>query len=187
MAKKSLLVLSSPSGGGKTTIARHLLKKHRDMRFSISATTRPPRPREVDGRDYYFLSKEEFEQKIKNNELIEYEEIFGNYYATPKSEVESAMAADEKLIFDVDVKGALSVRKAYPESSLLIFISPPTIEELERRLRGRSTESEPEIQRRISRAKMEMEYSEKFDYIVINENLSDAKEETEYIIAKEMY
>jgi guanylate kinase len=186
MKKKSLLALSSPSGGGKTTIARYLMTKHKDMRFSISATTRSKRPREEHGRDYYFISKYEFENKIKNNKLVEYEEIYGNYYGTLKSEVDRAIEAGEKLIFDIDVKGALSLRAAYPEESLLIFISPPSVEELERRLRGRSTESDEDISRRVSRAKMEMEYAEKFDYVVVNKVLKEAKEEIEYIVIKEM-
>jgi guanylate kinase len=187
MGKKSLLVLSSPSGGGKTTIARHLMKNHRDMRFSISATTRQKRPKEQHGRDYYFLSKDEFEDKINNDQLVEYEEIFGNYYGTLKSEVENAIIAGEKLIFDIDVKGAFSVRNAYPEESLLMFISPPSVSELERRLRRRSTESDEEIARRIARAKMEMEHAERFDYVVVNKILSEAKDEVEYIVIKEMY
>lgn len=180
--KKQLVVLSSPSGGGKSTVARHFLKSFPQMSFSVSATTRLPRPGEIDGMHYFFLSKDEFEQKIKNNELAEYEEIFGNYYGTLKSEINKCLTAGRVLLFDVDVKGAVSLRNAYPEDCLLIFISPPSLEILEQRLRNRKTESEEQLSRRLARAKLEMEYAHEFEYVIINDKLDQMLIEAEMIV-----
>lgn len=182
---KNILVLSSPSGGGKTTVAKYLLEKYDNFMFSISATTRSPRPNETDGKDYHFLTNEQFESKIREDGLLEYEEIYGNYYGTLKSEVESAIKAGKVLIFDVDVKGALSLQKAYPDNSLLIFIVPPDLETLEKRLRDRHTEKEGEIDKRLGRAKMELEQKDKFDYKVVNNDLQDTFKQVEAIIIDE--
>lgn len=186
MNKKRLLVLSSPSGGGKSTVARHLMKTFPNLQFSISATTRNKRPKETYGIEYYFLKKDDFLQKLKNNEFIEHEEIFGNYYGTLKTEVDRWLEADENLIFDVDVKGALNIKKHYPDISLLIFISPPDIETLEKRLRKRSTESDEEINTRLARAKMEIEMQDKFDYVIFNIELKDTLKQAEDICRKNL-
>lgn len=181
--QKRLFVLSSPSGGGKSTIARILMRKYPKMRFSISATTRSPRPRERDGVHYFFLTRDDFIKKAENGEFVEYEEIFGNYYGTLRSEIAKAIENNEILLFDIDVKGALSLKKAFPEDAALIFIAPPSIEALKERLMRRSTESDEEIQNRLERSQMEMEMTESFDYFVINETLDLAVAEIEKIVA----
>ena len=180
--KKHLVVLTSPSGGGKSTVARYLLKTFSDMVFSVSATTRLKRPRELHGKDYYFLSKEDFINKINNNELVEFEEIFGNYYGTLKSSVSKAIEQDKLLLFDVDVKGALSIKKLYPEQSLLIFLMPPDIETLKIRLNKRGTETEEQIQTRLSRAELEMSEKSKFDFVINNSVLDATLNNAEKII-----
>jgi len=187
MKTKRFIVLSSPSGGGKTTVAKFLMGKYPQISFSISATTRKKRDGEVDGRDYYFLSKDEFEVKIKNNELIEYEEIFGNYYGTPISELKRAMDEDKILLFDVDVKGALSIRKHYPTESLLVFLSPPSIEILEQRLRNRQTENEEQLTKRLARAKSEIDQADRFDYLIVNNILEETLDKSDKIIHDEIF
>lgn len=184
MSKKSLIVLSSPSGGGKTTLAKYLISLYPEIKFSVSATTRNKRPGETNAVDYYFLSNEEFADKIKENELIEFEEIFGNFYGTMKSATQKAIQNDEKLIFDIDVLGAISIKKVFPKESLLIFISPPSLEILESRLRNRKTESEEQIQIRLSRAEMEMGLKDQFDYVIINEDLESSKSKIAEIVKK---
>jgi guanylate kinase len=180
---KQLIVVSAPSGAGKTTIAKRILSAHSDkLTFSVSATTRPMREGERDGIDYYFLTKEEFLHKIKGNELIEYEEIFGNYYGTLVSEIERAESQKKSLIFDIDVKGGISIRARYPNDSLLIFIAPPSMEELYIRLMGRGSESSETIDRRLARAEMEMEMKDIYDHIVINDDLEKATKEVEMLI-----
>lgn len=169
--RKQLIVLSAPSGGGKTTVARRLLEAYPQLRFSVSATTRQMRPGETHGKDYFFLSREEFLRRIDEGDLLEYEEIFGNLYGTLRSEVERSLHDGVPLIFDVDVKGALSVRKAFPDDTLLMFISPPDMAILEQRLRARSTESDEQIRLRLARAAMEMQYIGQFDIVIINDDL----------------
>jgi guanylate kinase len=182
---KQLIVISAPSGAGKTTITKRMLEKHpNELTFSISATTRAMRNGERDKVDYYFLSKEDFVQKIKNNELIEYEEIFGNYYGTLVSEIDRAKSQKKSLIFDIDVKGGISIRNRFPNDSLLIFIAPPSLEVLRGRLTNRGTETAEVIERRLARAKMEMEMAEVYDHIVVNDNLDIAATEVEMLIAK---
>ena len=168
---KNLIVLSAPSGAGKTTVARHLLKQFSQCAFSVSATTRPMRAGEEHGKDYFFLSREEFLNNIDNGNLVEYEEIFGNYYGTLRSQTDKRIQEQGLILFDVDVKGAVSLRNAYPEESLLIYIAPPDLSILADRLRSRMTESEEQIAQRLSRAAMEMEYMRHFDYIIINDTL----------------
>ena len=187
MKNKRFIVLSSPSGGGKTTVAKYLMSKYPQISFSISATTRNKRPGEIDAKDYYFLSKEDFQSKIDNNELIEYEEIFGNYYGTLISELHRAKQEDKILLFDVDVKGALSIKKLYPEESLLIFLSPPSIEVLEQRLRNRKTESEEQLANRLSRAKSEIDQADKFDYLIVNNILEETLSKSENIIKNNIF
>jgi guanylate kinase len=181
---KQLIVISAPSGAGKTTVARHLLQRFPQLRFSVSATTRPKRPGEVDGRDYFFWSREQFEQAIARGELVEYEEIFGHLYGTLRSQVEQALSAGEFLLFDIDVKGALALRRAYPEQTFLIYVAPPSIEELERRLRQRGTESEEQIRRRLERAAMELQFQDHFDLVIRNEQLEQTLARAEQIVAQ---
>ncbi len=168
---KHLIVLSAPSGAGKTTVARHLLDRFGQLAFSVSATTRPKRPNEIHGTDYFFLSREEFKNRISTGDLIEYEEIFGNYYGTLKSVVQGALERGEFLIFDVDVKGALSLQKYFPEETLLLFVAPPDMKTLEERLRMRRTESDEQVKLRLDRAEMEMGHKESFDKVLINTEL----------------
>jgi guanylate kinase len=174
MPQKRLVIFSAPSGAGKTTIARHLLDQYPQMTFSVSATTRPRRPQETHAKDYYFLSKEEFEMAIANGELAEYEQIFGNYYGTLKREINTALEVGKVLVFDIDVKGALSLQRAYPDDSLLIFVAPPSMDVLKQRLRERNTESEEQLQLRFARAEMELQEQHKFDEIIVNDNLDQA-------------
>ncbi|HZK76081.1 MAG TPA: guanylate kinase [Candidatus Kapabacteria bacterium] len=183
MNSHSLIVLSAPSGAGKTTIAREILARHpAEVIFSVSATTRAMRPQERDGADYYFLTREKFEELIASQALIEHEEIFGNYYGTPKSEVERARQMGKRLLFDIDVKGGLSIRRQFPKESLLIFIAPPDMATLEARLRTRMTESDEIIARRLERAQMEMAMMDQYDHIVVNDDLERAVGEVEGII-----
>ncbi len=184
--KKQLIVLSAPSGAGKTTLARYLLNVFPEFKFSVSATTRNPRPNEINGKDYYFFSEDKFLQLIEKNELIEYEQIYGNYYGTLKSEVERRLKNGEIVLFDIDVKGALSIKKLYPQESLLIFISPPSFEILKQRLISRGTESEEELAKRLQRIELEMSMKDKFDFIIINDDLEKAKKELVELIKIEL-
>lgn len=181
---KKLIVLSSPSGGGKSTLAKRLIEIYPELNFSISATTRKIRQGETDGKDYFFLSREEFQKKIDDNDLVEYEEIFGNLYGTLKSEISRSVEQGKTMLFDVDVKGAISLQKYFPEESLLIFIYPPDMEELERRLRNRRTETDEEIARRLSRAAEEFEYQPRFAHQIKNDVLETAVKEIEQIAEK---
>ncbi len=177
--EKKVIILSAPSGAGKTTIVQELLKRNKNLKFSVSATTRGKRNGEKNGKDYYFLTQDIFKKKINNNEFVEYEMVYeGLYYGTLKSEVERIWAGGDHAIFDVDVKGGINIKKQYKERALLIFIMPPSIEELEKRLRKRKTENDLEIEFRIKRAKEEMTYADKFDKVVINDDLNTAIEET---------
>ncbi|MFA3782719.1 guanylate kinase [Melioribacteraceae bacterium 4301-Me] len=183
--KVKLFVFSAPSGSGKTTIVKSVLLKHSDFVFSVSATTRKPRNSEKDGKDYFFISEEEFKEKIRNNEFIEYEKVYDYYYGTLKDFVEKSIAGGHSVVFEVDVKGALSIKQKYPEA-VLIFIVPPSIEELKKRLLDRKTETTQELKKRIERAEMELSYKDKFDYVVSNENLEEAKKKVYEIINKEI-
>lgn len=185
--RKQLIVLSAPSGAGKTTLARHLLSTFPQFKFSISATTRPPRINEIDGKDYYFLSKEEFEILIQTDQLVEFEEIFGNYYGTFRSEVDKSIEQGEIVVFDIDVKGALTIKSKYPTQTLLIFVSPPSLEILQRRLIGRGTESPEQLTRRLERIRTEMSLQDKFDYIIVNDELEKAKAELIEIVKNETF
>jgi guanylate kinase len=179
----NLIVLSAPSGAGKTTIAHAILSKHpADVMFSVSATTRAQRPGERDGIDYYFVTRDKFEELIASGALIEYEEIFGNYYGTPVSEVERARGMGKRLIFDIDVKGGISIRRKFPKESLLIFIAPPDLKILEERLRARKTESDETVTRRLGRAAMEMDMAKEYDHIVVNDNLERAIADVEKLV-----
>lgn len=186
MTKGKLIVVSAPSGSGKTTIARKIIEKFPFVKFSISATTRPKRDGEVDGKDYFFLSREEFEKKIQNGELLEWEEIYGNYYGTLKSIVEEALKRGDILLFDIDVNGAISIREKFPDDTVLIFIKPPSMEALKERLKRRKTESEEQLKKRIERVPLELEKAKYFDYIFINDKLEDTIKSVERAIFNEI-
>lgn len=186
MSETHLIAISGPSGCGKTTIAREILRRHPELMFSVSATTRPMREVEHEGTDYYFISREEFEEKIRREELIEWENIYGDFYGTPRSEVDRAAAAGKILLLDVDVKGALSIRKRFPEESFLIFIEPPSIDVLRQRLAARKTETPETIERRMARAAMELAKAPEFDFSIVNENLATAIEETDRIVREKL-
>lgn len=179
---KKLIVISAPSGAGKTTLANFIVSKYPKFKFSVSATTRLPRPNEVNGKDYYFLSKEEFEKLIYEGRLVEYEQLFGHYYGTLMSEVDNSLQKGQIVVFDIDVKGALSIRNMYPNESILIFIAPPTMEALIERLRNRATENSEQLAQRIERAKMEMSLMKEFDFIIVNDDLEKAKREIDNIV-----
>ncbi len=184
MSKKQLIVISAPSGGGKSVVTRYILSKFPNVIFSISATTRPKRPNEIDGKDYYFLSKDKFQELISQNQLIEWEELFGNYYGTLKSEVQKALDNNKIMLFDIDVKGALSLKKHYPDNTLLIFLTPPSRDVLIERLRKRGTESEEQLKNRLARAEMEISMSKEFDYIVVNDILEETLQKVEQIFTE---
>lgn len=175
------IVLSAPSGGGKTTIAKMLVKRHDEMSISISATTREKRPHENEGKDYFFLSKDEFSENVQNDNFLEYEEVHGDYYGTLKNRVEELVDRGKTVIFDIDVKGAISIKKKYPEA-ILLFIKPPSLEELKARLNKRKSESEEAINKRLRRIEFEYEQAEKFDYVIINDNLHHTIEQIEDLI-----
>ena len=172
--QKRLLIISAPSGAGKTTIAGRLMSVFPQLTFSVSATTRSRRPGEVDGTHYYFLTHDEFKQRIAAGDLVEYEEIYGNYYGTLRSEIQTALDAGRTLIFDVDVKGALSLKQQFPDQCLLVFIAPPSLEVLHERLAGRKTEDEAQLARRMDRAREEMDYRSRFDIVIVNDDLERA-------------
>jgi len=186
MAKGKLIVISAPSGCGKTTMAKAILSKHPAMLFSVSATTRPVRSGEINGKDYFFLSRREFEDRIKGGDLVEWEEIYGNYYGTLKSEILRALNNGYSMIFDVDVKGALSIRRNFPVDSVLIFIKPPSIEVLTNRLMDRKTENPETLKRRLDRVPMELEQGVHFDFQVINDDLDKAIIEVDEIVQKDL-
>ena len=179
---KRIIVIAAPSGGGKSVVANYILHNFSNICFSISSTTRNKREGEENNEHYYFLSKEKFLEKINNGEFVEYEEIHGNYYGTLKSEIDKIFAENKVILFDIDVKGAYSIRNQYPEESILIFLKPPSIELLEQRLRNRKTESEEQIRTRIERSKLEIEMSSDFDYIVENDNLQETLDKVSQII-----
>ena len=179
------ILFSAPSGAGKTTIVRHLLEHNPSLAFSISACSRAPRGLEVDGKDYYFLGLEKFQQKIKEEAFLEWEEVYAeNYYGTLKEEVERIWSLGKTVVFDVDVVGALNIKKQLGERALSIFVQAPSFEELERRLRSRSTESEEKIQMRMAKAKEEMAKAESFDVILENIDLSNACQKAEQLVAQ---
>ena len=184
MQKGKLIVFSAPSGSGKTTLVHHLLKQNLALGFSISATSREPRGKEQEGVDYYFLSPDDFCKKIQSNEFVEYEEVYPNtYYGTLVSEIERLWQQDQHILFDIDVVGGLNIKEKYPENTLSIFVQPPSISELEDRLRKRGTDSEKKIRGRLEKAKEELTYASKFDAILINENLEEAKKEVVQMVS----
>jgi guanylate kinase len=174
-----LIIFSAPSGAGKTTIVHHILNRFPQLQFSVSACSRKQRKGEIHGNDYYFLSVEEFRTKINENAFLEWEEVYpGSYYGTLVSEVSRIWNQGKHVVFDVDVKGGLNIKKKFPEQSLSVFIMPPSVPELENRLRNRQTESEESLNKRIRKAEYELEFASEFDKVVINNDLETAIEET---------
>ncbi len=173
--KNVLTVISGPSGVGKGTIVDEILKRREDIVESVSCTTRAPRAGEEHGREYFFITKEEFQSRIQKGDFLEYDEHFGNFYGTPKSFVEETLK-DKSVILEIDVVGALNAKKEFPES-LLIMVAPPSVEELKKRLVGRNSESEEEIEKRLSRLDYELSKGENYDYIVVNDELERAVNE----------
>ena len=183
--KGKLFVFSAPSGSGKTTIVRHLLNQEKfNLEFSISATSREPRGFEKDGIDYYFISLKEFKNKIKNDEFLEWEEVYrDNFYGTLKTEVERIWAQKKHVIFDIDVVGGLRIKKKFPEETLAVFVKPPSVDELKIRLKKRKTESEEKINMRIAKASVELATAPQFDKIIKNYDLDVALKEAEDLVS----
>ena len=183
--KGKLLIFSAPSGAGKTTIVKHLLQKNFGLNFSVSATSRKPRIGETHGKDYFFLSEKEFREKIESDEFLEWEEVYkGAFYGTLKSEVECIRNSGKNVIFDVDVVGGLNIKNHYGNEALAVFVQPPSVDELKKRLRSRSTESEKKINMRIAKAEKELSYASQFDIIIINDKLESALEIVENKVAE---
>lgn len=183
--KGKLIVFSAPSGSGKTTIVRYLLGlDDLNLEFSISATSREKRGEEIDGKDYYFITAREFKDKIKNDEFLEWEEVYrDNFYGTLKTEVERIWAKGKHVIFDIDVVGGLRIKKKFPEETLAVFVKPPSVDELKIRLKKRSTESEDKINMRVAKASVEMATAPQFDKVIKNYELDVALKEAEELVA----
>lgn len=181
-----MIVFTAPSGAGKTTIVRHLLSKYRDqLAFSVSATTRPRRTNEEDGKDYYFMSEEEFKVLIDEDQFIEWEEVyFGRYYGTLKTEVDRLVEQGKKLLFDIDVHGAQSIKKRYGDRCLAIFVKPPSFSVLVQRLKNRQTENLDSFKKRVDKVKKEMLFEHSFDFVLLNDELDKTLLEAEKIIEK---
>lgn len=185
MSKGKLIIFSAPSGSGKTTLVHHLLSKSElKLAFSVSATSRTKRPNETHGKDYYFLSVDEFKKSISKDEFLEWEEVYSDqFYGTLRSEIDRIHSEGKHVMFDVDVVGGLNIKKQFGDDALAVFVKPPSIEELENRLRNRSTESEEGLKKRVGKAAEEMEYTNQFDVVLVNDNLERAKAEAEKLVA----
>lgn len=180
---KNVLIVSAPSGGGKSTIVGHLLKSFNIFDFSVSATSRAPRGSEVNGKEYFFLTQDEFKRRVLNGDFVEYEEVYpGLFYGTLNSEVERIWGNNKVILFDIDVMGGMNLKKLYGEKSLSLFIAPPSLETLRERLIKRGTDTPEAIEKRVAKAEKEMQYSGNFDKILVNDDLQTALEEVEKII-----
>lgn len=178
-----IIIFSAPSGSGKSTIVKYLLSRHPELEFSVSATSRAPRGTEKHGEAYYFLTTEEFKKKIAENAFVEYEEVYsGCYYGTLKSEIERISAKGHHVVFDVDVVGGCNLKRIFGKEALSIFIAPPSVEVLRQRLKGRGTDSDEMIEKRVDKAEYEMTFAPKFDKIIVNDRLEDAQQEAEAAI-----
>lgn len=185
--RNGLLIFSAPSGSGKSTIVNWLMQEHPELRlaFSISCTSRAPRGTEQNGVEYFFLTPEEFREKINANEFLEYEEVYQDrYYGTLKSQVENQLSAGDTVIFDVDVKGGVNIKKFYGDRAMSIFVQPPSVEELRKRLNGRGTDAPEVIEQRLARASYELTFAPQFDHVVVNDDLEKAEQEV-YRLVKE--
>ena len=185
MSQGKLIIFSAPSGSGKTTLVHHLLPKSElKLAFSVSATSREKRPNEEHGKDYYFLSADEFRKRISADEFLEWEEVYTDqFYGTLRSEINRIHSEGQTVVFDVDVVGGLNLKKEFGASALAIFVQPPSIEELERRLRNRSTESEESLAKRVAKSSEELEYANQFDVVIINDELEIAKAEAYNLVS----
>jgi guanylate kinase len=178
-----MIIISAPSGAGKTTIVKHLLRQFPELGFSVSATSRAIREGELNGREYYFMSAEEFRLMIENNKLLEWQEVYpGSYYGTQVSEIERIASNGQFPVFDVDVVGGLNIKKMFGDNALAVFIRPPSFEILESRLRSRATDSEESLQKRLSKVKKELTYEYDFDQVIVNDKLEDALKHAEMLV-----
>ena len=182
---KNIIAISAPSGTGKSTLCEELRRKKPQIKFSVSCTTRPKRDYEIEGENYYFLTDDEFMEKVGNDEFVEYEEVHGYYYGTLKNILRDAIISEELMLFDVDVNGAMSIKKKYPNNTLTVFILPPSIEDLRIRLINRGTDSKEIINKRLERTNKEMKFKDKFDTFMINDDLSSAIEKLNEIITNQ--
>lgn len=180
---KKIIIITAPSGAGKTSITHHLLQSFPQLSFSISAATRQARAGEANGQDYYFISVEDFKQKIQKNEFVEWEMVYeGKYYGTLKKELERLWKNNKCPLLDIDVKGAIHIQQQYPDSCLTIFIEPPSVRELARRLASRGTETEESLQTRVNKAEYELSFSHHFNHIIVNDDLQEACEEAKQVV-----
>jgi len=183
--KGKLVIFSAPSGAGKTTIVHWLMKQIPELAFSVSATSRQKRSGETDGKDYHFLSVDDFKQKIRQNAFVEWEEVYENqFYGTLISEVERLRKEGKQVVFDVDVKGGMNIKRLYGNDALSVFVQPPSIEELEKRLRTRNTDSEESIRKRVKKAGYELQYAKHFDVVIVNDNLEEAEQKTLEVVTE---
>lgn len=185
MTKKSspiLIIVSAPSGAGKTTLCKMLLKEFAEIELSVSCTTRQPRANEKHGTDYYFLKQDDFKKIVTDNGFAEWAQVHGNFYGTSKDSIENAFSRGKSLLLEIDVQGAKCLKQSYPSQCLTVFISPPSLEELERRLRHRKTESDETLQERMNNARKEMEESKFYDHVIVNSDLDRAYQELKHIV-----
>ena len=186
MEKGKLIIVSAPSGSGKSTLVQWLMKEHPELKlyFSISCTSRAPRGTEQNGVEYFFLTPEEFKKKIENDEFLEYEEVYENrFYGTLKAQVERQREAGQNVVFDVDVKGGVNIKKYYGDEAMSLFIQPPSVEELRRRLTGRGTDTPEAIEQRLAKAEYELTFAPQFDCVIVNDDLEVAKQEILEIVS----